>query len=153
MKLLAIDTASSLCAACVADATTGEELGRCVEDIGKGHAERLMAVIGEALGQTGIGYRDLASVAVAVGPGSFTGIRVGVAAARGLALALKVPACGVTTLSAIAEEARMHFPERRIVAAIDAKRDELYVEDHDVDRCAQLRPGQRVRFRDVGTAR
>jgi len=133
MKLLAIDTASTLCAACICDGETGAELGRAVEDIGKGHAERLMAVIADALEKADVGYADIGVIAVAIGPGSFTGIRVGVSAARGLALALKVPAYGVTTLSAIAQEARISHPNRRILASIDAKRDELYVEDHGPD--------------------
>jgi tRNA threonylcarbamoyladenosine biosynthesis protein TsaB len=133
MKLLAIDTASTLCAACVWDTDAGRELGRAVEDIGKGHAERLMDVIAQAFSGTGVGYSELGVIAVSVGPGSFTGIRVGVAAARGLALALKIPAVGVTTLSAIAEEARQTHPARRIIASIDARRDELYVEDHAPD--------------------
>lgn len=133
MILLAIDTASTLCSACVYDAGAGRELGRSVEDIGKGHAERLMDVIAAALGASGKTYADIGAVAVSIGPGSFTGIRVGVAAARGLALALKVSAHGVTTLSAIAEEARAAWPTRRILASIDAKRDEIYVEDHAPD--------------------
>jgi len=140
MKLLAIDTASTLCAACVWDAGAGRELGRCVEDIGKGHAERLMDVIAEALSRAGATYADLGAIAVSVGPGSFTGIRVGVAAARGLALATKIPALGVTTLSAIAEEARKAYPDRRIIAAIDARRDELYVEDHAPDGALSFGP-------------
>jgi tRNA threonylcarbamoyladenosine biosynthesis protein TsaB len=130
MKLLAIDTASTLCAACVWDAGAARELGRSVEDIGKGHAERLMDVIARALAEADMTHADLGAITVSVGPGSFTGIRVGVAAARGLALALKIPALGVTTLSAIAEEARQTHPGRRIIASIDARRDELYVEDH-----------------------
>jgi tRNA threonylcarbamoyl adenosine modification protein YeaZ len=133
MKLLAIDTASTLCAACVWDAGARRELGRCVEDIGKGHAERLMDVIAQALSAAGVTFADLGAIAVSVGPGSFTGIRVGVAAARGLALALKIPALGVTTLSAIADEARAIHADRRIIASIDARRDELYVEDHAPD--------------------
>lgn len=133
MKLLAIDTASTLCAACICDADTGAELGRAVEDIGKGHAERLMAVVADALRKAGAAYPDIGAIAVAIGPGSFTGIRVGVSMARGLALALKVPAYGVTTLSAIAAESRETYPNRRILAAIDARRDELYVEDHAAD--------------------
>ena len=106
MMLLAIDTAAGLCAACVYDATAGEVTGRDVLDIGKGHAEHLMAVIGPPLSEAGIGYGDLGAIAVSVGPGSFTGVRVGVSAARGLALALKMPAIGVTTLEALAAEAR-----------------------------------------------
>lgn len=126
--ILAIDTSSTLCAACVWSLQSGE-LGRAVEDIGKGHAERLMAVIDAALVEAGKSYADISKVAVSIGPGSFTGIRVGVSAARGLALALGVEAVGVTTLAAIAETARHGNGHARVIAAIDAKRGELYVLD------------------------
>ena len=118
MNLLAIDCASHLCAACVYDTQARVELGRAVEDIGKGHAERLMAVIGEALAAAGASYRDLGAVAVSVGPGSFTGIRVGVSAARGLALALGIPSIGVTTLEAIAAQSRDSIGARPILVAL-----------------------------------
>jgi tRNA threonylcarbamoyladenosine biosynthesis protein TsaB len=131
MIILAIDTAASLCAACVWDADAGSELGRSVRDPGKGHAEHLMAVIEEALATAGKAYPDVGAVAVSVGPGSFTGIRVGVAAARGLALALNIPSTGVTALDALAEEARETFPGRPVLAAIDARRDEFYVAAFD----------------------
>lgn len=124
MRLLAIDTAADLCAACVLDAQGGEQ-GRAVLDLGKGHAERLMAVIGEALARAGLAYADLDAVAVSVGPGSFTGVRVGVAAARGLALALKIPAVGVTTLEALAREAAR--PGLPVIAKIEAGRGQAYV--------------------------
>ncbi|TIV06590.1 MAG: tRNA (adenosine(37)-N6)-threonylcarbamoyltransferase complex dimerization subunit type 1 TsaB, partial [Mesorhizobium sp.] len=78
MKLLAIDCAASLCAACVYDADAGKELGRELRDLGKGHAEHLMAVIETALQAASVGYPDLDAVAVSIGPGSFTGLRVGV---------------------------------------------------------------------------
>ncbi len=92
--------------------TSGAERGRSVIDIGKGHAEHLMAVVEAAMKQAGVEYSDLGAVAVSVGPGSFTGVRVGVSAARGFAMALKIPAIGVTTLEAIAAEAREHFGAR-----------------------------------------
>lgn len=126
MKLLAIDTAANLCAACVYDETQVGEAGRVVLDLGKGHAERLMEVIGDALAEAGATYEDLDAVAVSVGPGSFTGVRVGVAAARGLALALAIPAIGVTTLEALAEEARALHPRRPVLAVIDAGRGDVY---------------------------
>ncbi|MBU2402181.1 MAG: tRNA (adenosine(37)-N6)-threonylcarbamoyltransferase complex dimerization subunit type 1 TsaB, partial [Alphaproteobacteria bacterium] len=106
MKLLAIDTASVICAACVYDTVARQEDGRAVLDLGKGHAEHLMAVVGNAMQRAKITFPELDAVAVSIGPGSFTGVRVGVAAARGLAMALKVPAIGVTTLEALAAEAR-----------------------------------------------
>lgn len=131
MNVLAIDTAANLCAACVYDTAVGRELGQSVHDIGKGHAEVLMDVIGEALGAASLTFAGIDAVAVAVGPGSFTGIRVGVSAARGLALALKAPVAGVTTLEALAFEAREHFGAKPVLAAIDAGRDGIYSSVYD----------------------
>ena len=131
MNLLAIDTAAKLCAACVYDADAGRELGRSVRDIGKGHAEVLMDVIGEALAKANLTFPDMNAIAVAVGPGSFTGIRVGVSVARGLALALKIPATGITTLEALAFEARENFGAKHMLAAIDGGRDGIYAAIYD----------------------
>ena len=131
MKVLAIDCAASLCAACVYDAVAGLELGRSVLDLGKGHAEHLMAVIAEALKAGATDYAGLGAIAVSVGPGSFTGLRVGVSTARGLALALKIPAIGVTTLEALAAEATAAFPRRAVLAALDAGREEIHAALYD----------------------
>jgi tRNA threonylcarbamoyladenosine biosynthesis protein TsaB len=131
MKVLAIDCAASLCAACVYDAAAGQELGRAVLDLGKGHAEHLMGVIAEALKAAASGYPDLGAIAVSVGPGSFTGLRVGVSTARGLALALNIPAIGVTTLEALAAEASATFPGRAVLAALDAGREEIHAALYD----------------------
>ncbi|MBZ9966155.1 tRNA (adenosine(37)-N6)-threonylcarbamoyltransferase complex dimerization subunit type 1 TsaB [Mesorhizobium sp. BR1-1-2] len=131
MKVLAIDCAANLCAACVYDAGAGQELGRAVLDLGKGHAEHLMAVIAEALKAGATAYAGLGAIAVSVGPGSFTGLRVGVSTARGLALALKVPAIGVTTLEALAAEAAGAFPGRAVLAALDAGREEVHAALYD----------------------
>jgi len=131
MKVLAIDCAASLCAACVYDAAAGLELGRSVLDLGKGHAEHLMAVIAEALKAAETDYPGLGAIAVSVGPGSFTGLRVGVSTARGLALALKIPAIGVTTLEALAAEAAVAFPGRAVLAALDAGREEIHAALYD----------------------
>ena len=130
MILLAIDTAANLCAACVCDGAAGRELGREALDIGKGHAERLIGVIETALADAGKAYADLDRIGVAVGPGSFTGVRVGVATARGLALALGIPAVGVDTLEALAAEARAGLPDRAVLAAIDGRRGDLYCAVH-----------------------
>ncbi|TPI14896.1 tRNA (adenosine(37)-N6)-threonylcarbamoyltransferase complex dimerization subunit type 1 TsaB [Mesorhizobium sp. B4-1-3] len=131
MKLLAIDCAANLCAACVYDAGAAKELGREVRDLGKGHAEHLMAVIETAMQIGGIGYLDLGAVAVSIGPGSFTGLRVGVSTARGLALALRIPAIGVTTLEALAAEGASAFPGRKVLAALDAGREEIHAALYD----------------------
>ncbi len=142
MILLAIDSSASLCAACVYDAASSEELGREVLDLGKGHAEHLMGVIAGALERAGKDYADIGALAVSVGPGSFTGVRVGVSAARGLALALKVPAIGVTTLEALATEGARAFPDRAVLAALDAGRGEIHAALYDSR--SQLRYGPAV---------
>nr|CAD6426780.1 tRNA (adenosine(37)-N6)-threonylcarbamoyltransferase complex dimerization subunit type 1 TsaB [Rhizobium sp. Q54] len=128
MLILAIDTAGIDCSAAVYDSAAGTVLGSVVDMIGKGHAERLMAAIDEALAEAGRSLSDIGRIAVVVGPGSFTGIRVGVAAARGLALALGVEAVGVTTLEALAAVHMESGSSVPVVAAMDAKRGELYVQ-------------------------
>ncbi|PWK68328.1 tRNA (adenosine(37)-N6)-threonylcarbamoyltransferase complex dimerization subunit type 1 TsaB [Aminobacter sp. AP02] len=138
MIVLAIDCAASLCAANVYDTDTAKELGRSVRDLGKGHAEHLMAVIDEALAQAGKGYGDLGRVAVSTGPGSFTGVRVAVSAARGFSLALKVPAIGVTTLEALAQETRDALGPIPVLAALDAGREEIHAAFYD-EQGAELR--------------
>ena len=131
MKILAIDTAANLCAACVLDAAADRELGRSLRDIGKGHAEVLMDVVGEALAAAGTNFADLTAIAVAIGPGSFTGIRVGVSVARALALAEAIPAAGVSTLEALAFEARQSFGGKPVLSAIDGGRDGIYAAIYD----------------------
>lgn len=132
MRILAIDTAASLCAACVFDTQAGE-LGRSVLDLGKGHAEHLMGVIDTALANANIAMDDLDAVAVSVGPGSFTGVRVGVATARGLALALGKPAIGITTLEALALGARDADGPRPTLVRIEAGRGQAYVAEFAAD--------------------
>jgi len=131
MILLAIDTASSQCAACVCDAAAGRELGRSVLDLGKGHAEHLIGVVHDALDVAGVTFRQLEKIAVSVGPGSFTGVRVGVAAARGFAMALKIPAVGVTTLEAVAAQAREGAGAKTVMAALSGGRGEIHLAVYD----------------------
>ncbi len=126
MLILALDTAGENCAVALARAGDGlHVLARRCETIGRGHAERLMPMIGEALAEAGLGYGDLQRIVVTTGPGSFTGTRIGVAAARALALALSVPAVGVSVLDALIEAARAET-DGLIVAALDARRGEIY---------------------------
>ncbi len=126
MRLLAIDTALANCSAAVLDDSGGvDRLVVASEEIGRGHAERLMDMIAAALGEAELGFADLDRIAVTVGPGSFTGVRVGVATARGLGLVLCKPVVGVTTLAALAYEARAE-QGCPVAAVIDAKRGEVY---------------------------
>jgi tRNA threonylcarbamoyladenosine biosynthesis protein TsaB len=131
MNLLAIDCSASLCAASVYDADADRELGRKVLDLGKGHAEHLMAVIDDAMTTGGISFAELGRIAVSTGPGSFTGIRVGVSAARGLALALGIAVVGVTTLEALALETRDRLGAGNVLAALDGGRGEIQAAVYD----------------------
>lgn len=131
MIVLAIDTASVLCAACVYDSTSGKELGRAVLDLGKGHAEHLMTVVNDAMAGAGVDFARLERIVVSVGPGSFTGVRVGVSAARGFAVALKIPAVGITTLEAVAAEAREKAGPRKVMAVFDGGRGEVHLAVYD----------------------
>ncbi|WP_367716525.1 tRNA (adenosine(37)-N6)-threonylcarbamoyltransferase complex dimerization subunit type 1 TsaB [Nitratireductor sp. GISD-1A_MAKvit] len=140
MKILAIDTAAALCAACVFGTETDEELSRHVLDLGKGHAEHVMAVIEAALKTAGLGYEALGAVAVSVGPGSFTGVRVGVSAARGLALARSVPAIGISTLEALGAEARVTIPGRNVLVALGQRAPSLFAAGFDSEGHILLEP-------------
>jgi len=101
--LLSIDTSGPDCAVALHDGSS--ERAVFSERLGRGHAERLLPMIGEALRAGGADYPSLTRIAVTVGPGSFTGLRVGVAAARGLALALGLEAVGIGTLEAMLPDA------------------------------------------------
>ncbi|HEY5818522.1 MAG TPA: tRNA (adenosine(37)-N6)-threonylcarbamoyltransferase complex dimerization subunit type 1 TsaB [Mesorhizobium sp.] len=129
MILLVIDTSARFCAAAILAGET--EFGRESLDLGKGHAEHLMAVIETALHKAGKSYADLDAVAVAIGPGSFTGVRVGVATARGLALALKVPALGVSNLEAVAAQEGDVHPGRFILAAFASAKGDIQAALYD----------------------
>jgi tRNA threonylcarbamoyladenosine biosynthesis protein TsaB len=126
MRLLVIDTSGPECAAGIYDA--GAALTHAVrsETIGKGHAEVLPGMIEAVSAEAGLPLKSLDRIAVTVGPGSFTGIRVGVAMARGLALSLGIPAIGVTTLQVVAEPAL--GKGRPVLALIDARREQLYAQ-------------------------
>lgn len=123
---LVLDTAANFCAVAVFDLASGQLLSKKVDDIGTGHAEVLMEFIEDATSKAKIALHAIGAVATVIGPGSFTGIRVGVSTARGLALALGVPSFGITTLDALRTEAALAVSEKPVMAAIDARRGEIY---------------------------
>lgn len=92
------------------------------ETMGRGQAERLMPLLHEVLDQAGITWRDLDRIGVGIGPGNFTGIRISVAAARGLALSLDIPTVGISTLEAIRAQAQGGTP------CVPAPRDMAYIQ-------------------------
>ncbi|MFD1744764.1 tRNA (adenosine(37)-N6)-threonylcarbamoyltransferase complex dimerization subunit type 1 TsaB [Rhizobium helianthi] len=137
MHVLAIDTAGVDCSAAIYHASEKRVLSSVIDRIGKGHAERLMAMIEEALQAADLILPSIDRIAVTIGPGSFTGIRVGVAAARGLGLALDVDVVGVSTLQALAMKHLDEDASRPVIAAMDAKRNEIYAQAFD-EHCQPL---------------
>lgn len=133
MLILAIDTALDACSAALFDSEANRVVAVETEVIGKGHAERLMAMISAVMTKASVDFNAIDRIGVTVGPGSFTGIRVGLATARGLALAAGKPVVGVSTLEAIAREASTDKP---FMVALDARRGELYTQLYDVNHSA-----------------
>jgi len=128
MRVLAIDTALEACAAAVLDTHAGAVLARESLAMLRGHAEALMPLIKRVMERARLDFADLDRIAVTTGPGSFTGLRVGIAAARGLALAAGKPAVGLTTLAAYAAPFVAADDTLPVVAAIDARHDQVYLQ-------------------------
>ena len=128
MTLIAIDTTTAWCAVALARRSNGALalVAQASERIGRGHAERLMPMVTQVLGEAGITYGDLRRIAVTTGPGSFTGLRVGLAAARGFGLALQIDTVGISVLDALCRQARALGTRLPVAAAIDAKNGEVY---------------------------
>lgn len=125
MILLAVDTALDDCAVAIHrdDGSPPTVVG---EVIGRGHAEKLMAMIETATARAGVSLGEIDAFAASIGPGSFTGIRVGVAVVRGFAVATGRPAIGVSSLEAIALRARAGASGRPLMTVLDARKDEVY---------------------------
>lgn len=124
--ILNIETAAKNCS--VALANEGRViLCKEIADKDYSHAEKLHFFIDEIISETGITYQDLSAVAVSQGPGSYTGLRIGVSAAKGLCYALNIPLIAVDTLESLARQLAISIPENAlIVPMLDARRMEVY---------------------------
>ncbi len=127
MLVLAIDTALAACAAAVFDSRFGMLAAESLA-MARGHAEALMPLVARVMDAAQTEFVELDRIAVTVGPGSFTGLRVGVSAARGIALASGKPAVGLSTLSAYAAPHIAQEDGAAIMAAIDARHDRVYLQ-------------------------
>lgn len=128
-RILALDTAMGACSAAVVAEDT--VLAHCHRRLVRGHAEALMPMIERVRQAAGMTYESLDAFAVTIGPGTFTGLRIGLAAARAMALATGRPLIGIGTLEALAEGARSAETidaGASLVAAIDARRGEAYIQ-------------------------
>jgi tRNA threonylcarbamoyladenosine biosynthesis protein TsaB len=126
MLILAIDTALDACAAGILDTDAGRLIAQESLPMKRGHAEALMPLIARVIRQSGLGFADLDRIAATTGPGSFTGLRVGLSAARGIALAADRPVVGVTTLTAYAAPVVSRNAGQPVISAIDARHDHVY---------------------------
>ena len=122
MLILAFETSAK--AASVALHDDAKLLAESYQNTGLTHSQTLMVMAEDMLKQCGYTAKDVTHVAVAAGPGSFTGVRIGVAAAKGLAWGLQVPCCGVSTLEAMAKN--MGIYEGIVCACMDARRNQVY---------------------------
>jgi tRNA threonylcarbamoyladenosine biosynthesis protein TsaB len=128
MRVLAIDTALAACSAAVLDTEHGGILASDSLSMTRGHAEALMPLIYHVMQHAQMAFADLDRVAVTTGPGSFTGLRVGISAARGIALATDKPAVGVSTLTVYAAPLLADDDSTPVIAAIDARHDHVYLQ-------------------------
>jgi tRNA threonylcarbamoyladenosine biosynthesis protein TsaB len=128
LRILAIDTALDACAACIATDASDDLLAEESMPLARGHAEALLPLIERVMARVDDGFSSLSRVAVTVGPGSYTGLRVGLSAARAVGLAAGIPVVGVTTLSALLAPQLALDGEALIVAAIDARHGAIYLQ-------------------------
>ncbi|HJN21213.1 MAG: tRNA (adenosine(37)-N6)-threonylcarbamoyltransferase complex dimerization subunit type 1 TsaB [Alphaproteobacteria bacterium] len=124
MRLLALDTATEACSVALwVDGAVAMAQRRLMV---RGHAEALMPMVAAVMAESGLAYGDIDAFAVTRGPGTFTGLRIGLAAARGLALAATRPLIGLTTLEVLAASVPVARRGHSLMAAIDARRGEIY---------------------------
>ena len=136
MNLLAFDTACDACSVAVWD--DGQIVARQAKAMVRGQSEELVSMIDQTMRQSGAQFATLSAVAVTIGPGAFTGLRIGLATARAIALASGCRAIGVSTFDAIAAAAanEHHDRQRRLVVAVDTKRGDLYLQSYWPDSSA-----------------
>ncbi len=133
MLVLGMDTSLQACSVALANRASGEVLSHRREVMERGQAEVLPDMVDAVMMEVGDPYDTLAVVATTRGPGSFTGVRIGLSFARALAATLEIPITSMTTLEAIARNVA-HNPERLPIAVIiDARREEVYMQTFDAD--------------------
>jgi tRNA threonylcarbamoyl adenosine modification protein YeaZ len=128
MRVLAIDTALEACSAAVLDTERASIAAHESLPMVRGHAEALIPLIARVLERARLVFSEIDRVAVTTGPGSFTGLRVGISAARGIALATGKPAVGLSTLAVYAAPFIAADDTLPVVAVIDARHDHVYLQ-------------------------
>ena len=140
MMILALDTTMAAVSACVFDTRTGRAIAAETMGMERGHAEALMPAVERVVSRCEGGFEAFGRIAVAVGPGSFTGIRICIAAARAFGLACGAPVVGVSTLAALAAPLIVEEVPGQIAAAIDARHGAVYIQAFSADGRTVLTP-------------
>ncbi len=148
MKILAFETSAK--AASVALTQEGKLLGESYQNTGLTHSQTLMVMAQDLLRQCGVAISQLDAVAVANGPGSFTGVRIGVAAAKGLAWGAELPCVGVSTLSAMA--VGLGAWQGYVCPVMDARRSQVYNALFHVDcgKYTRIREDRAISLQELG---
>jgi tRNA threonylcarbamoyladenosine biosynthesis protein TsaB len=134
LNILAFDTATTATAAALVAGDAARELrDDPATGAHPGHATRLLPMADELLSQAGIGWDELDLIAVGTGPGGFTGLRVGVATARGVAVSLGLVLAGRSSLAALARAALHETGAPRALALIDARRGEVFAQQFELE--------------------
>lgn len=126
MRVLALDTALQACSVALFDAGSDEPIATMSKRMERGHAEALIPIVASVFAEAGMSLSDVGRIVVTTGPGSFTGIRVAVSAARGFALATGLPLVGVTTLTALSAPLLAEDEGVAVAAAVDARHGRVY---------------------------
>lgn len=129
MKILGLDTTGAQCSVALVD--TAKVLAYKSENIGRGHAERLAPMVAEVLAEAGLTTKDVDKIAVCTGPGSFTGLRVALAFAKGFALPRKLPVVGIDALQVTAEDIALADPKETVIVYRDIRRNEILSAKHN----------------------
>jgi len=123
VKILAIDTATEACSAAV---LSGETIAMRYDEPRRGHSEQILPMVDAVLAEAGLALRDLDVIAVGRGPGAFTGVRIAVSVAQGLAFGAGKLVVPVSDLAALAQRAVVEHNAHNVIACIDARMDEVY---------------------------
>jgi tRNA threonylcarbamoyl adenosine modification protein YeaZ/ribosomal-protein-alanine acetyltransferase len=131
MKILGIDTTMAACSAAAIDTDCALPLAAAFVAMERGHAEALPPMVSDVVTRSGLQFPNFDRIAVTIGPGTFTGVRIGLAFARGIGLAQDIPVIGIDSLSAIAANEPSQVP---LLVASDARNAEIYAAVFDADR-------------------
>ena len=135
MRILGIETATNVCSVCVME--NSQLIAEYTTNITKTHSQRLMPMIEHVLANIELSPKDIEAIAVSVGPGSFTGVRIGISAAKGMAMALGAQIAGVSTLDGIAYNLTDLYAGQ-ICVITDARRKQVYTAIYEMPNMKKL---------------